>query len=512
MSNFNQRLNGLNPLSYIGANALQPPDFLTRPRPPTINDSKNFQLGQLWLDNGTNTPPTNEDVYMLVSLIGNEATWVSFGGGGDLQFLTGNSGGPVAPDGADNINILGTGVITVVGNPGTNTLTITPSGAIASSFPTDSGTAIPAAGALTIHGSHGLNTSGAGSTVTVAINNAITLGDLTPISASNNALTVTTGDISVLTHNINMPVSNSTSSEGVITWENGMGGGQIPLISFYGNNVTISPNVVYPSMIVGTAVGNYFIGGFPMNITTGQDNSVFGGAAGTALTTGSKNCLIGQFCGDFITTGGLNTVIGNDAASGMSSGLVSGVDNIIIGNSSGASYTGGESRNILLGSGGVVGESNTFRVSNSNSPLTRAFIEGIRGITTANNNAIAVLIDSAGQLGTVSSSARYKENIEDMGSDSNVLHKLRPVVFNYKKHSPQDKSVGLIAEEVAVVAPNLVVYDKDGIPLTVKYHDLVPMLLNEFKKHCNIIADRDTVIADLLNRVRILEEQLLKRS
>ena len=43
----------------------------------------------------------------------------------DIETLTGNSGGPVGPDGAFNINVVGDGTtVDVVGNPGTNTLTI----------------------------------------------------------------------------------------------------------------------------------------------------------------------------------------------------------------------------------------------------------------------------------------------------------------------------------------------------------------------------------------------------
>lgn len=45
--------------------------------------------------------------------------------GGVVETLTGNSGGAVGPDGANNINVVGDGVtIDVAGNPGTNTLTI----------------------------------------------------------------------------------------------------------------------------------------------------------------------------------------------------------------------------------------------------------------------------------------------------------------------------------------------------------------------------------------------------
>ena len=47
---------------------------------------------------------------------------------GDIETLTGNAGGAVGPDGAGNVNILGSGSMTVTGNPATNTLTITTTG------------------------------------------------------------------------------------------------------------------------------------------------------------------------------------------------------------------------------------------------------------------------------------------------------------------------------------------------------------------------------------------------
>ena len=47
-----------------------------------------------------------------------------------LESLTGNVGGPILPDGAGNINIVGGTNINVTGNPGTYTLTITSSGGI----------------------------------------------------------------------------------------------------------------------------------------------------------------------------------------------------------------------------------------------------------------------------------------------------------------------------------------------------------------------------------------------
>jgi hypothetical protein len=96
-----------------------------------------------------------------------------------------------------------------------------------------------------------------------------------------------------------------------------------------------------------------------------------------------------------------------------------------------------------------------------------------------------VFIKSDGQLGTLTSSRRFKEEIEDIGQDSRVLFELRPVRFRYKLEivgEDRPLEFGLIAEEVAEVYPELVVYDKEGRPEAVKYHFLSSLLLNELQK------------------------------
>jgi hypothetical protein len=100
-------------------------------------------------------------------------------------------------------------------------------------------------------------------------------------------------------------------------------------------------------------------------------------------------------------------------------------------------------------------------------------------------DAVNVLIDSNGQLGTISSSRRYKEDIADMGDVSARLEALRPVTFRYKKpfaNGEKPVQYGLIAEEVAEAFPELTVRNAEGQPETVKYQDLTPLLLNEFLK------------------------------
>ena len=105
------------------------------------------------------------------------------------------------------------------------------------------------------------------------------------------------------------------------------------------------------------------------------------------------------------------------------------------------------------------------------------------GVTAS--GGVTVFVNSNGQLGTLTSSRRFKNDIKDMGTISEKLMRLRPVTFRYKdtaESGPHHLQYGLIAEEVAKVYPDLVQYDKQGKPFTIYYHLLTPMLLNELQK------------------------------
>jgi hypothetical protein len=143
---------------------------------------------------------------------------------------------------------------------------------------------------------------------------------------------------------------------------------------------------------------------------------------------------------------------------------------------------------------------------------TSFFAAGIRGVTTGNNDAIPVVIDSNGQLGTVSSSRRFKEDINDMDTVSSGLMRLRPVTFRYRKpfaDGSKPIQYGLIAEEVADVYPDLVAHSADGQIETVKYQVLDSMLLNELQKEHKQVQEQAETIRVLEARLAVLEKALL---
>jgi hypothetical protein len=264
-----------------------------------------------------------------------------------------------------------------------------------------------------------------------------------------------------------------------------------------------------------TAVG---LGALELN-TVGDGNSALGEVALGDNTTGSENTAVGAAALPRNTIGSTNTAVGlrsmfvattgdNNVALGAESlrGLTSGSNNIGIGYLAATGITAG-SNNILIGTPGPGDESDTIRIGNNH---TRAFVRGIRGVTTGQANAVAVVVDSFGQLGTISSSRRTKEDIQDMGDASGGLFRLRPVTFRYLQpyaDGSKPRDYGLIAEEVEGVYPDLVVRNAAGEVETVQYHKLVPMLLNEVQRQQRALEQQQREIDELRSAIAALHRQ-----
>ena len=230
--------------------------------------------------------------------------------------------------------------------------------------------------------------------------------------------------------------------------------------------------------------------------TTGGTNTATGLEALYSNTTGNANTANGRTALRSNTTGGFNTAIGRSALFDNTSGE----NNIALGYLSGANLTTGD-YNIDIGNLGFPGESGTIRIG-STGTHTRTFIAGISE-ATASGGAV-VFVNSSGQLGTLTSSKRFKEQIKPMNKASETLFSLKPVSFRYKKEiDPASRSqFGLVAEDVERVNPDLVVHDEAGKPYTVRYEAVNAMLLNEFLKEHRTVQELRNEVAALTATVK----------
>ena len=190
------------------------------------------------------------------------------------------------------------------------------------------------------------------------------------------------------------------------------------------------------------------------NNTIGGTNTANGKFALYNNLSGSSNVASGVQALFHNTSGGNNLADGANALFSNTTGR----NNLAFGTAAGLNLTTG-SNNIEIGNVGVAAESNTIRLGTVGTQQT-AYIAGISGKTVA--GGVIAMIDSNGHLGAITSSHRYKDNIEPMDNASEAILKLQPVTFRYKKELdpagiPQ---FGLVAEQVAKVDSDLVARDE----------------------------------------------------
>jgi hypothetical protein len=247
----------------------------------------------------------------------------------------------------------------------------------------------------------------------------------------------------------------------------------------------------------GTAVGyaalthNSATSSFPYS-----GNAAAGSRALFSSTTGLDNTAVGSLALNQGQEGFVNYAAGYQALRQA----VNGYDEVAVGslalsnlttdpnpnyNSSNAALGYNAGANLVSGRGGIYighpgGNANEDFIQRIGLIIhQQAYLAGVRGAMIG-PTVLPVLVDGLGKLGTEFSSARFKEDIQDMSDSSSGLARLRPVTFRYKDQSRLQ--YGLIAEEVERILPELVTCGRDGEPETVSYQELPAMLLNEFQK------------------------------
>jgi hypothetical protein len=281
-----------------------------------------------------------------------------------------------------------------------------------------------------------------------------------------------------LANNLNLPTT--TTSAGTIN------SGGSPFIHNYGTR----------NIFAGIASGNF--------TTSGNDNAGFGYYVLNAVTSGQQNVGLGSQALNQFKSGNGNTAIGFEALGNFTSGQ----NNIALGFGAGGSITTGNN-NIYIGNVGSSGDSGIMRIGTQGSQVS-TFIAGIYNDSAA--TGVPVYVTSSGQLGTLTSSAKFKEHIQSMGDASDVLLALKPVTYQYKPEIDPEGTpqFGLVAEDVEKVNPDLVVHDAEHGIYTVRYQAVDAMLLNEFLKEHRKVESQSNQIEQLQETVEQLKDLVNK--
>lgn len=240
--------------------------------------------------------------------------------------------------------------------------------------------------------------------------------------------------------------------------------------------------------------------------TTGSSNTAAGANALGTNVDGSANAAVGVGALSDNTSGDNNIAIGVNALSNNEMGN----SNISVGQTAGFDAPVDASNNIFIANLGDAGDSTpTIRIG-TDGTQTRTFIAGIDGNTVVGTQ---VEVTTAGELGVTAPSARrFKQAIEDLEQVGEELSTLRPVTFRYDPELVSgggEPTVGLIAEEVAAVFPELVTRDDEGKPLGVRYPLLSVLLLDELQRQRELNLEQENALRAVQRRLRVLEDRSL---
>ncbi|MBX3266915.1 MAG: tail fiber domain-containing protein [Acidobacteria bacterium] len=279
--------------------------------------------------------------------------------------------------------------------------------------------------------------------------------------------------------------------------------------------------------------------------TGGADNILVGYDSGTSLTTGDGNTYIGTRSGQSLTSGRLNTFIGIGSGGQVTTGVgnlgigygagtqnSTGSGNIFIGGNSGVQTGVQVTDSIAIGNNVLVGASNTiafgtasqttiingrFRILNGASESTPAVISysspaggGLwaRHVYFANPSQLfsqshlchvgatdGVPANVLTFCSSSFSSDANKRDIQPFSMGLDVLGRLNPVKFRFTGNNLA--SVGLSAEEVNALAPELVSKKETGEVDEVSEAALITLLINSVKQQQKQIEELKRSIAKL---------------
>ncbi len=260
---------------------------------------------------------------------------------------------------------------------------------------------------------------------------------------------------------------------------------------------------------------NLFLGnGAGYGNLTGTDNTYLGNFCGQENTDGVGNVLVGAFAGRYSTNGRFNFFAGfysgnqNQGTENTFVGSYSGENNIAgFNNSMFGAYAGKLSTgsdNVFLGSFAGFNESGSGKLYIENSTTGTPLIGGdfVANRVGINRMPTTYTLEVGGTIwangSTISagsntwSDVRYKKDILNL---DNVLEKILMidgVSYNWRTDEfpdlnfPAGSQLGVIAQDVEKVFPDLVFTDSDGFK-SVSYEKFVPVLIEAIQEQQQMI-------------------------
>lgn len=241
---------------------------------------------------------------------------------------------------------------------------------------------------------------------------------------------------------------------------------------------------------LSTAGGNSFFGSIAgTNNTTGNFNSFFGDSAGVNNTTGSSNTFIGEGTGILSTT---TPQVNNSTAIGTGA-RVSTSNTIVLGTNLETTRIPGKmvTNKLIMGGGALEsgGVAQTFDSGSISGIFTgNIFLSGLNNLLASPVHLCIRTTSLGGGFGgeglarcsTQFSSVTNKTDVQSFSSGLSVIKRLKPVSFKWKSDNTND--VGLNAEDVAEIAPQLVTRSDKGEIEDVKEGSLNVLFINAFKE------------------------------
>jgi trimeric autotransporter adhesin len=293
-----------------------------------------------------------------------------------------------------------------------------------------------------------------------------------------------------LQHN-STAVENTAVGTGALMWNTGQGNTAV------GNGALYGATTGTVNGFLNTAVGVYALGGD----TTGYSNTAIGWQALVENTTGYYNTGSGYGALAENTTGGgnqadgflalyLNTTGNNNVAVGNQAlyNNVTGIDNVAIGAFAGPDANSTNLTNaIAIGYDATVSESNALVLGGTGSYAVKV---GIGTATPSNTLTVAQGSGPAIADGwSTYSSRRFKTNIQTLTDALETVEQLRGV--SYEQKSDGKRQIGVIAEEVGAVVPEVVTWEENGQDArSVDYSRLTALLIEATKEQQELIRSQ----------------------